>query len=66
MHPILDQDIGRLAKVCKIIIDNGSCVNAIVADTVKSLGLTPVSHPSPYKVSWINSTSILIKSGAKS
>ena len=48
-------------KVCKIIIDSGSCVNAISASSVKTLGLTPVPHPSPYKVSWIDSTSIPIK-----
>ena len=48
-------------KVCKIIIDSGSCVNAISASSVKTLGLTPVPHPIPYKVSWIDSTSIPIK-----
>jgi len=49
-------------KVCKIIIDSGSCVNAIFASTVKMLGLTPVPHPNPYKVSWVDSTSIPIQS----
>jgi len=48
-------------KVLKIIIDSGSCVNAISAKIVKSLGLTTVPHPSPYKVSWIDSTSIQIQ-----
>ena len=48
-------------KVCKIIIDSGTCVNAIFASSIKTLGLTPVPHPSPYKVSWIDSTSIPIK-----
>ena len=47
-------------KVCKIIIDSGSCVNAISTSTVKMLGLTPVPHPNPYKVSWVDSTSIPI------
>ena len=49
-------------KVCKIIIDSRSCVNAISHKAVKTLGLHPVPHPSPYKVSWIDSTSIPIKS----
>jgi len=49
-------------KVCKIIIDSGSCVHAITTETAKSLGLTLVPHPSPYKVSWIDSTSMPIKS----
>ena len=38
-------------KVCKIIVDSGSCVNAISSSTVKALGLTSVPHPNPYKVS---------------
>ena len=48
-------------KVCNIIIDSGSCVNAISTNAVKSLGLPTVPLPSPYKVSWIDATSILIK-----
>ena len=49
-------------KVCKIIIDSESCVNAISTSTIKTLGLPMAPHPSPYKVSWIDSTSIPIKS----
>ena len=48
-------------KVCKIVIDSGSCVNAISTSAAKSLGLSVVPHPNPYKVSWIDSTSIPIK-----
>ena len=44
-----------------MIIDSGSCINAISTDTGKRLGLTPVDHPNPYRVSWIDSSSILIK-----
>ena len=52
-------------KVCKVIIDSGSCVNAISTSAVKSFGLTSIPHPNPYKVSWIDSTSIPIKSRCK-
>ena len=48
-------------KVCKIVIDSGSCVNAISTSAAKSLGLPTEPHPNPYKVSWIDSTSIPIK-----
>ncbi|XP_073117835.1 uncharacterized protein [Elaeis guineensis] len=48
-------------KIYKMIIDSGSCINAISTDTIKRLGLTPVDHPSPYTVSWIDSSSIPIK-----
>ena len=49
-------------KVCKIIINNGSCVNAISTSVVKNLSLKLVPHLDPYKVSWIDSTSLPIKS----
>ena len=53
-------------KVCKIIIDSGSCVNAIATETAKSLGLTLVPHPDPYKVSWIIPPLCQSSLGAKS
>ncbi|GFZ18311.1 SEC12P-like 2 protein [Actinidia rufa] len=32
-------------KDCKVIIDSGSCINAVSSSTVSRLGLKPVSHP---------------------
>ncbi|GFZ02409.1 hypothetical protein Acr_15g0010170 [Actinidia rufa] len=32
-------------KDCKVIIDNGSCINAVSSSTVSRLGLKPVPHP---------------------
>ena len=46
--------------MCKVIINSRSCINAISTGTVTRLGLTPVDHPSPYRVSWVDSTSIPI------
>ena len=37
--------------VRKVILDSGSCVNAISPDTVKLLGLNITPHPNSYKVS---------------
>ncbi|XP_038989081.1 uncharacterized protein LOC120112937 [Phoenix dactylifera] len=48
-------------KVCKIIIDSGSCINAVSTDTISKLGLTPVDHPSPYKVAWLDTSSIPVR-----
>jgi len=48
-------------KGCKIIIDNGSCINAVSSGSVSRLGLKSVPHPKPYSVSWVNDTSIVIK-----
>ena len=36
---------------CKVIIDNGSCINAVSSKLVSFLGLKLVAHPKPYKVS---------------
>ena len=40
------------------IIDSGSwsCVNAIASSMVTKVELKVVSHPRPYKLSWVNST----------
>ncbi|GFZ12777.1 hypothetical protein Acr_23g0011620 [Actinidia rufa] len=37
-------------KDCKVIIDSGSCINAVSSSTVSRLGLKPVSHPSHFDV----------------
>ena len=39
-------------KVCKLIIDGGSCENVVSTDVVKKLQLKQVKHPKPYKLSW--------------
>ncbi|XP_073363260.1 uncharacterized protein [Aegilops tauschii subsp. strangulata] len=41
-------------KVCKIIVDNGSCNNIASSDLVEKLGLKQRRHPSPYKMQWLN------------
>ncbi|GFZ09160.1 hypothetical protein Acr_20g0009680 [Actinidia rufa] len=48
-------------KDCKVIIDSGSCINAVSSSTVSRLGLKPAPHPSPYHVSWVDTSSISIK-----
>ncbi|GJT15402.1 putative CCCH-type zinc finger family protein [Tanacetum coccineum] len=39
-------------KVCKLIIDSGSCENVISQDAVEKLNLKKEKHPKPYKLSW--------------
>ncbi|XP_072987259.1 uncharacterized protein [Typha latifolia] len=48
-------------KNCKVIVDSGSCINAVSSTIISKLNLRAVSHPNPYKVSWINSTTLEIK-----
>ena len=53
--------IGQESKVCKIIIDSGSCINAISSNAVSKLGLMPIDHLKPYKNAWIDALSILVR-----
>ncbi|GJV15887.1 putative CCCH-type zinc finger family protein [Tanacetum coccineum] len=39
-------------KVCKLIIDSGSCENVISQDAVEKLNLKQEKHLKPYKLSW--------------
>jgi len=52
-------------KFCKVLVDSGSSINAISQKTITRTGLKVVSHPRPYNVSWIDSTSLSIKERCK-
>jgi hypothetical protein len=41
-------------KLCRIIVDNGSCNNIASQELVDRLELKPRRHPSPYKMQWLN------------
>ena len=41
-------------KICKMIVDSGSCTNVISALAVKTLDLKSTPHPTPYKLAWLN------------
>ncbi|XP_022889239.1 uncharacterized protein LOC111404704 [Olea europaea var. sylvestris] len=40
-------------KVCKFVIDSGSCENVVAKEVVKKLGLQTEKHPKPYKLAWL-------------
>nr|GMD35943.1 Zinc finger, CCHC-type [Ipomoea batatas] len=42
-----------LGKVCKLIVDNGSCDNIVSKALVQYLGLPTEPYPKPYKLRWI-------------
>ena len=41
-------------KLCRIIIDNGSCNNIASQELVDRMGLKQQRHPNPYKMQWLN------------
>ncbi|XP_019184978.1 PREDICTED: uncharacterized protein LOC109179930 [Ipomoea nil] len=43
-------------KVCKVIIDGGSCANVASTELANKLGLQTRSHPTPYSLQWLNKT----------
>ena len=49
-------------RTCKLIVDSGSCINVVSKDTAAQLGLTLVPHPAPYNVSWIDASTLPVKS----
>ncbi|XP_021831119.1 uncharacterized protein LOC110771169 [Prunus avium] len=40
-------------KVCRLVIDSGSCENVVADEAVQKLGLATEKHPHPYKLSWL-------------
>ncbi|KAF5449708.1 hypothetical protein F2P56_030125 [Juglans regia] len=60
-HAIFHTYIKINDKDCKIIVDNGSCINAVSMATVSHLGLQPVPHPQLYSVYWVDTSSIDVK-----
>lgn len=42
-------------KVCRLVIDSGSCTNVISEEVVSKLALFTESHPTPYSLAWLNS-----------
>jgi len=48
-------------KSCKVIVDNGSFVNAISFKSLEYIGLEVVPYPYPFKVLWIDFTTLEVK-----
>nr|KYP59882.1 hypothetical protein KK1_015323 [Cajanus cajan] len=41
-------------KACSLIVDSGSCCNCCSTRLVEKLDLTPMPHPKPYQLYWLN------------
>ena len=40
-------------KVCRLVIDSGSCENMVSEEAIQKLRLATEKHPNPYKLSWL-------------
>ena len=40
-------------KVCRFVIDSGSCENVISEEAVRKLCLATENHPTPSKLTWL-------------
>ena len=52
------QTCTKIDKKCIVIVDSGICINVVASKLVIALGMRPVKHPNPYKVTCIEATSI--------
>ena len=48
-------------KSCKIIVDGGSCINAVSFTVIENFSLKAIPHPHSYRVTWINSSALEVK-----
>jgi len=48
-------------KSCNIIVDSGSCINAVSSTMITKFGLKAVPHSHPYRVTLINSSELEVK-----
>lgn len=46
-------------KVCKLILDDGSCENIVSQETVDKLSLLTKEHPHPFKVAWFKKGNVV-------
>ncbi|GER55636.1 retrotransposon protein [Striga asiatica] len=52
-HHIFESMCTVSGRVCRFIIDSGSCENVVAQDAVERLHLSTVPHPQPYTLAWI-------------
>ncbi|GAV68333.1 hypothetical protein CFOL_v3_11836, partial [Cephalotus follicularis] len=45
-------------RSCKLAINNGSCMNIVSKTVIDRLNLKVKPHPKPFRVSWVNKTSL--------
>ncbi|KAF7823742.1 putative mitochondrial protein [Senna tora] len=45
-------------KVCKLVVDGGSSRNVVSTSGVARLGLKTEPHPKPFRVAWVDKTSL--------
>jgi hypothetical protein len=49
-------------KICKLIINGGSCENVVVEEAIQKLALDTEKHPTPYCLEWLKKGNMVIVS----
>lgn len=52
-HQLFESTCTINGKICRFIVDSGSCENVIAADAVTKLALVTEKHPHPYSLAWL-------------
>ncbi|MED6224984.1 hypothetical protein PIB30_117159 [Stylosanthes scabra] len=52
-HNIFHTRCTAQGKVCKVIIDSGSCGNVVASYKMEKLKIPTKEHPHPYKLQWL-------------
>lgn len=52
-HQLFESTCTINGKICRFIVDSGSCENIIAADAVTKLALVTEKHPHPYSLAWL-------------
>jgi hypothetical protein len=58
---IFHTGVEHKGKALNLIVDNGSGMNVISQEAIRKLQLPLEAHPKPYKLSWVDDTSIPIR-----
>ncbi|KAF7844110.1 putative mitochondrial protein [Senna tora] len=49
-----------IPQMCKLVLDGGSSRNVVSTSGVATLGLKTKPHPEPFRVTWVDKTSLLV------
>ena len=58
--PIFRSRVHCMGKTSNMIVDGGSAMNVIAKEAMEKLKVPTTNHPRPYKIAWVNDSTIPI------